>query len=84
MAWWMEGSATQRHNAPLKPRTLTQGRLKLLGLNLDFSIDKARRELGYQPVKSFEQGMAETTAWFRPQTVAVRAQHAKMPHKLFS
>jgi len=62
LAWWMEGSA-RRHNAPEAPQ-LTQARIKFLGLNLDFSIEKARRELGYKPVKSFEQGMAETTAWY--------------------
>jgi len=44
---------------------LTQAGLKFLGLNLDFSIDKARRELGYQPPFNFEQGMAQTMAWYR-------------------
>jgi nucleoside-diphosphate-sugar epimerase len=63
LAWWQEGAA-RRRNAPEAPQ-LTQARIKFLGLNLDFSIDKARRELGYQPVKSFDQAMAETLAWYR-------------------
>jgi len=46
---------------------LTRARLKLLGLNLDFSIDKAKRELGYAPTIGFDEGMQETLAWFKPQ-----------------
>jgi nucleoside-diphosphate-sugar epimerase len=63
VAWWMEASA-RRRNDPEPPR-LTQGRLKFLGMNLDFSIDKARRELGYQPRFTFDQGLAETMAWYK-------------------
>jgi nucleoside-diphosphate-sugar epimerase len=48
-------------NAPL----MTQARLKFLGLSLDFSIEKAKRELGYQPRCTFEQGIQETIAWYR-------------------
>lgn len=44
---------------------LTKGRLKFLGLNLDFSIAKARRELGYGPRIPFAQGIEETMAWYR-------------------
>ena len=40
-------------------------RLKFLGLNLDFSIEKAKRELGYQPRYTFDQAMAETMAWYK-------------------
>ncbi len=65
LAWWQESSARKR-NAPEAPQ-LTQARIKFLGLNLDFSIDKARRELGYRPIKSFDQAMAETMAWYRQQ-----------------
>jgi nucleoside-diphosphate-sugar epimerase len=31
----------------------------------EFSIEKARRELGYEPEVSFEQGIAETVAWMK-------------------
>jgi 2-alkyl-3-oxoalkanoate reductase len=67
-AWWMEGAA-RRRNDPHPPR-LTQGRLKFLGMNLDFSIEKAKRELGYQPRYTFDQGLAETIAWYRLNPVA--------------
>ena len=40
-------------------------RLKFMGLNLDFSIEKARRELGYSPRVSFDDAMVETMAWYR-------------------
>ncbi len=62
LAWWQESSA-RRRNAPEAPQ-LTQARIKFLGLNLDFSIEKARRELGYEPIKNFDQAMAETIAWY--------------------
>src|SRR5262249_13879949 len=54
----------RRKGAKEAPR-VTQGRVKLLGLDLDFSIEKARRELGYSPKMSFEQGMKETLEWFK-------------------
>jgi nucleoside-diphosphate-sugar epimerase len=65
-AHWMEGRARRRGD-PQPPR-LTQARLKFLGLNLDFSIEKAKRELGYQPHVSFDQGMRETVAWYKQNT----------------
>jgi nucleoside-diphosphate-sugar epimerase len=40
-------------------------RLKFLGLNLDFSIEKARRELGYGPRVKFEEAIGETMDWYR-------------------
>lgn len=63
MAWWMERDARRKHS-PQAPR-LTQARLKFLGLNLDFSIEKAKRELGYRPRWSFEEAMRETVAWYK-------------------
>jgi 2-alkyl-3-oxoalkanoate reductase len=66
MAWWMERDA-RKNNSPKPPR-LTQGRLKLFGLNLDFSIEKAKRELGYRPRWSFDDGMRETVAWYKQNT----------------
>jgi nucleoside-diphosphate-sugar epimerase len=41
---------------------LPPARYKFLLLNLDFSIEKAKRELGYRPRFTFDQGMAETLA----------------------
>jgi 2-alkyl-3-oxoalkanoate reductase len=63
IAWGMERRA-RRSGAKEAPR-LTQARIKFLGLNLDFSIEKAKRDLGYQPKFSFEEGMKETIAWQR-------------------
>ncbi len=54
----------RRRGATQAPR-LTQARLKFLGLNLDFSIAKAKRELGYLPRVPFAQAMNETMAWYR-------------------
>jgi nucleoside-diphosphate-sugar epimerase len=59
----MEGFARLR-GAKEAPR-VTQARLKFVGLNLDFSIEKAKRELGYKPRVDFDEGMRQTIAWFR-------------------
>jgi nucleoside-diphosphate-sugar epimerase len=57
---WRARHADLRTAPPVTP-----ARLKFLLLNLDFSIDKARRELGYRPRVGFDQGMQETMAWYR-------------------
>ncbi|HXG12852.1 MAG TPA: NAD-dependent epimerase/dehydratase family protein [Gemmataceae bacterium] len=54
-----------RRKGTAKPPPLTQARLKFLGLNLDFSIEKAKRELGYRPRYSFDEAIQETIAWYR-------------------
>ncbi len=54
----------RRRGAQRAPR-LTQARLKFLGLNLGFNIDKAKRELGYQPKVPFAQAIKQTMAWYR-------------------
>jgi nucleoside-diphosphate-sugar epimerase len=63
LAWSMEKKA--RKSGAALPPPLTQARLKFLGLNLDYSIEKARRELGYSPKVSFERGIQETLEWYR-------------------
>jgi nucleoside-diphosphate-sugar epimerase len=62
-AWYMEGRARRRGDT--EPPRLTQGRLKFLGLNLDFSIARARRDLGYAPRVGFDEGMRETVTWYK-------------------
>jgi nucleoside-diphosphate-sugar epimerase len=62
-AWWMEGRARARGDKEA-PR-LTQARVKFLGLNLDFSIERARKELGYRPRFSFDDAIKETMVWYR-------------------
>jgi hypothetical protein len=47
------------------PPPFSSSRFKFLGLHQDFSIEKARRELGYQPRVAFREGMQETIDWFR-------------------
>lgn len=46
---------------------LSNARIKFLGLNLDYCIDKARRELGYDPQVDYRDAMRETIDWFRTQ-----------------
>lgn len=48
----------RKSQAPL----LNQARIKFLGRNLDFSIDKAGRELGYHPVTDFREAMTQSLA----------------------
>lgn len=49
------------HFTPL----LNGARLKFMGLNLDYSIEKARRELGYSPSTDFQTGIRKTIDWLR-------------------
>lgn len=65
LTWCAEGLAKMRgaREAPL----YTRARLKFLGLNLDFSIEKVRRELGYQPRTNFDDAMYETMAYYKKQ-----------------
>lgn len=59
----MEGTwrLLRKKEAPL----LSSARIKFLGLNLDYSIDKAIAKLGYQPQTDFTQAMQTTMDWFR-------------------
>jgi nucleoside-diphosphate-sugar epimerase len=63
MAWLHEGWARRR--GATQPPAVTQAAVKFLGLDLDFSIEKAKRELGYRPRTSFDEGMRQTIAWYR-------------------
>ena len=48
---------------------LSGARIKFLGLNLDFCIDKAKRELKYDPQVDFSQAMQTTIEWFRGEEI---------------
>jgi nucleoside-diphosphate-sugar epimerase len=63
LTWGAESWAKLRgaKEAPL----FTKARLKFLGLNLDFSIEKARQELGYRPRVPFDDAMFLTMRWYR-------------------
>jgi nucleoside-diphosphate-sugar epimerase len=63
MANWREG-VFRRRNAPNPPR-ITQAQLKFAGLNLDFSIAKARAKLGYTPRVMFNEGMRRALDWYK-------------------
>ena len=42
---------------------LSGARIKFLGLNLDYSIEKARKVLGYEPRVNFADGIAAAVGW---------------------
>ena len=42
---------------------LTGATLKFMAINLDYSIEKAKKVLGYQPKVDFKQGMIEALDW---------------------
>jgi nucleoside-diphosphate-sugar epimerase len=44
---------------------LTPAQYKFLLLNLDFSIEKAKRELGYRPAVPFDDAIRRTMAWYK-------------------
>jgi nucleoside-diphosphate-sugar epimerase len=54
-----------RRAGPTGKPPITFAQYKFLCLNLDFSIAKAHRELGYQPRVSFDEGMRQTMAWYK-------------------
>lgn len=59
----------RRKNSPVPP-LVNKARYKFLGLNLDYSIEKARRVLGYRPAYTTEQGLAEALADLAPRAQA--------------
>ena len=52
---------------------LSMARLKFMGLNLDYSIEKAQKTLGYRGKTSFDDGMRQTIDWLK--------QEGKVPAK---
>ena len=52
------------------PPLVNKARYKFLGLNLDFSIEKARRVLGYDPKFTTEEGLAEAMREFAVEPIA--------------
>jgi nucleoside-diphosphate-sugar epimerase len=68
IANWREG-VFRRKNKPHPPRA-TQAQLKFAGLNLDFSIAKARTRLGYSPRVTFADGMRAALDWYNQRQAA--------------
>jgi nucleoside-diphosphate-sugar epimerase len=62
-SWTMEKAyrALRIKNRPLLTRMATE----LLGTHQGFSIDKARRELGYEPQVGFDEGIRRVEIWLR-------------------
>jgi nucleoside-diphosphate-sugar epimerase len=52
----MERRAKRRRDP--NPPLVNKARYKFLGLNLDYSIEKARRVLGYEPPYTTDEGLA--------------------------
>jgi len=48
-----------------KEPLLSRGRINTLTSSPIFSIEKARKELGYEPKFDLEEGIAKTIAWYR-------------------
>ncbi len=61
--------ATWRLLGKTQAPLLSGARIKFLGLNLDFCINKARRELSYDPRIEFSEGMQQTISWCREQNL---------------
>ncbi|GIW82211.1 MAG: oxidoreductase [Gemmatales bacterium] len=55
----------RRFTAKGKDPWISPAQFKFLQLNLDFSIEKAKRELGYQPAVGFDEGMKKTISWYK-------------------
>lgn len=65
---WILASMCDRVGRALKlknPPALSKARYKFLALNLQFSIERAKQQLGYRPIQSFHQGMAEAVTWYQ-------------------
>ena len=45
---------------------MNKARYKFLGLNLDFSVEKARRVLGYEPPFTTEEGLTAALSDLAP------------------
>lgn len=68
---WLAGIVTRilarqiRKAGPSGKPPLTLAQYKFVVLNLDFSIERAKRELGYSPRVGFDEAMRTTMAWYR-------------------
>ncbi len=64
LSWVMEKTwkLLGRQSAPL----VNSARIKFLGLNLDFDIEKANLKLGYDPKTDFREAMPKTVKYFLP------------------
>jgi 2-alkyl-3-oxoalkanoate reductase len=61
---WISEKKARLLGAKEAPK-FTFAKLKFMGYNLDFSIEKAKHELGYLPSSSFDDGMSQTMAYYQ-------------------
>ena len=61
------------------PPVLTHGQIKFLTQNLDFSIAKAKRVLGYRPQVDFQDGIVATLDALTGKSVARKTSSSKRP-----
>jgi nucleoside-diphosphate-sugar epimerase len=62
-----------RQSAPL----VTHARMKFMTLNLDYSIEKAKRELGYRPTMDFQDGIKIALDWITGKEVKGRRSEVR-------
>jgi nucleoside-diphosphate-sugar epimerase len=70
----MERRAKRRGDTT--PPLVNKARYKFVGLNLDYSIAKAQRVLGYRPAYTTEAGLVEAMADFAPAPSGKEPAHA--------
>jgi nucleoside-diphosphate-sugar epimerase len=58
---FIEGFAKLRGSS--RPPLLTRATIKFMALNLDFSIEKAKKKLGYRSTVDFQPGMRDALDW---------------------
>jgi nucleoside-diphosphate-sugar epimerase len=65
---YLAGWAMERIYDALRIETrplLTRLAVELMGTDQAFTIDKTRRELGYEPAVDFDEGMRRVEVWLR-------------------
>jgi len=65
-----------------KPPKITREAVRYLTRQSRFSIEKARRELGYQPRFSLKEGMKLTEQWLREEGYLPKSRLAGGPNRL--
>jgi nucleoside-diphosphate-sugar epimerase len=61
------------------PPVVTRHGIKILGDDNRLSIDKARRELGYEPQVSIREGVRRTVAWYLQQDTWIPEKNQQAP-----
>jgi nucleoside-diphosphate-sugar epimerase len=72
LAILLERRAKRRHAT--EPPLVNKARYKFLALNLDYSIAKAERVLGYRPPYTTEEGLVESLAELAPQSPSTKPE----------